>query len=493
MPIGSDFELHVQLCELRGFPPTLAISRTGEAPIKIAPLDPYPSEHVLHWNELELLSRVVALREPDLPHPGFATLFLHLFAPICVGEDLGWIQPTFAAAWREVEGATKNEARGLLENIDGRDSGFEWRQDPRFGWFPHQTDDPMARKELYTIRQPGNPEFPAKLFQQLLAAAWAELESEKRLENPIAGQIWETGDLSLAPALAESIDSERLRRALGENPSPARIAWVVETLLGAHRGELVKRVVPAGPQPRAASHFQLTIPLKTLPKTFGKLFIDYLNGVLGALQFGEALSLGSGVGFGDDDELEPEDETVDVTIFGDSNRGIEICRAALRAFGVPNEVQLSHGEDEASFDLKNSPDRSSQTHLLLVNPGTIEGHDGLGKPLIGPNFEPISRLDRLPEDPDPDGWRDLEFDDGGALRLCQRDLADSIAIEIAANSPEAAEFVFRLSESAALVILPLLATASTEAAQTAVDPWPNVRVLNDYAELERILADAAEA
>src|SRR4051812_12948402 len=43
--------------------------------------------HVLRWEELDLVCRVVALDDPTLPHPGLPLALLHRFTPICLGDD----------------------------------------------------------------------------------------------------------------------------------------------------------------------------------------------------------------------------------------------------------------------------------------------------------------------------------------------------------------------------------------------------------------------
>ena len=139
--------------------------------------------HVLRWEELDLIGRAAALRDPAASHPGLAVLLLYRFAPICDEADAELAFPLLETAWAEigVDGGRAHER--MLQRTDARTAGFKWQlADGR--WVLSQ-DEPNPERELYTLRNADNDEFPHHLLEGLVRAARYKLKAaEPSREEP---------------------------------------------------------------------------------------------------------------------------------------------------------------------------------------------------------------------------------------------------------------------------------------------------------------------
>src|SRR5436190_16468766 len=117
-----------------------APSAPGGIEIGVEAYDPCDPQ-VLRWEELDLVGRCVALRDPSLPHPGLVVALLARFTPICVGDNVDVIHPLLHEAIRSLGLFSEREIGRYLERRDRRQGGLVWR--PRTpGWCLAQ-DEPV--------------------------------------------------------------------------------------------------------------------------------------------------------------------------------------------------------------------------------------------------------------------------------------------------------------------------------------------------------------
>jgi hypothetical protein len=314
--------------------------------------------HVLRWEELDLVCRCVALGDPALPHPGLPLALLHRFTPICVGDQLDVIHPLITEAYRTIGAFTESQITEIVYRYDRQQNGYIWRYAKPHGWYPDQLSDDGT---LYSIRNPGNPDFPFAALNGLIDAARESLAAQV---DPLwlasnAGQlarvIASTGDLSGLPVLADALQEEGCEEStfldsLRATEFPARGCWVVETLLGMKSGEVVARALGHTRRPeRVVYRFEMSIPTRFAD---GRPNPDYnaippaLDAALGAAGLGAAGMYGASSSAdalaGVYDEI-----FVSATVNDDRNRGLAIIRDVLTRLNVPRNVVIRLATPEA--------------------------------------------------------------------------------------------------------------------------------------------------
>ena len=130
--------------------------------------------HVLRWEELDLIGRAVALRDPAASHPGLALLLLYRFAPICDDADAELAFPLLEAAWAELGVDVGPAHERMLQRTDARTAGFKWQLVDR-RWVLTQ-EKPNLERDLYTLRHADNDEFPHRLLEGVVRAARYKLK-----------------------------------------------------------------------------------------------------------------------------------------------------------------------------------------------------------------------------------------------------------------------------------------------------------------------------
>jgi hypothetical protein len=290
---------------------------------------------VLRWMELEVVCRAIALRRPELAHPGLPLRLLARFAPICIGDDLGAAGPMLIAAWGAA-GASERVVRERLERHDRRADGFVWLR-KRKRWSLEQRL-PKGREPIrraYGPRFAGNRDFPHDVLDGVIAAAQATLDdaidpawrkgiASKRARAAVKRRDLDVGDEIATLLRREGCRSHALLDAL-EGVRAAR-AWALELLLDAPIGSLVARFlggdVPAV-RPRAALELDLApaAPLKRV--------VARLSKALRAADLGDAHTSGAWFSLGDDGKPFLRTQSCSITIRGDLEAAMALIRETL--------------------------------------------------------------------------------------------------------------------------------------------------------------------
>ena len=255
--LDLDLALGEQTLGLRG-PSTSEPVRLGRA----SPGHPYPA--VLHFSELELCARVIALDDPNLPHPGLVVALLCRFAPPGPGDDPAEVAAVLQAAYRSLrrDGSPTDPAPA-----DPAATGPEQDPLPLFAdaaWWP-RPPQPSGRVlddaaiATFLTAAPVGPDvlgqsrFPIDDLTELVRQArhrLSKLPQEPWCDGPrvlpLARQIAGTGDLSPVAELLGSLtetgcDHPTVLDALSEPLVPAEACWMVETLAGAEPGTVLRR------------------------------------------------------------------------------------------------------------------------------------------------------------------------------------------------------------------------------------------------------------
>ncbi|WP_213003827.1 hypothetical protein [Winogradskya consettensis] len=221
----------------------------------VAPGHVFPA--ALHWHELELFAKVIALDDPTVPHPGLVVALLGPFAPVSGEDDESTVAAVREAAYRSLRRAVPPP----------EPSGPEQAPLPLFAaenWWPRQPEPSpqvldeaavaaysapaTARLEVRTGKR-----FPHEGLTDLVRRAarrLAELPDEQLYDRvrPLARHIADTGDLGTVNALLGVLteagcDHPTVLDALSEPLVPIEACWMVETLAGAAPGTLLRRHV----------------------------------------------------------------------------------------------------------------------------------------------------------------------------------------------------------------------------------------------------------
>jgi len=150
---------------------TLLIRDFGEdtVPVEVAWDDQaHWHPHVFRWPEIDAVCHRIASRNADYPHPGTPLLLLYRFAPLCSEPEYQRYHPLLEAAWRKLGLFTSDEIESFIDRVDFRNQGVQWRHNDTLGWTVEQVD-PRAEREVYSLRVPGNTEFPFKRWNSLMS------------------------------------------------------------------------------------------------------------------------------------------------------------------------------------------------------------------------------------------------------------------------------------------------------------------------------------
>jgi hypothetical protein len=408
--------------------------------------------HVLRWAELETISRVLAIRDDELVHPGWIVLLLHRFAPICEGDGVAAIASTLEAAWKRVGVFSNHEITSFIERIDATDAGFRWRRVEGAGWCIEQEDRTASARGLYSLRCADNDAFPFREWDRMMDAGERELAR-----------------LSVSTSSAASQTQQPAPQCL---PRPKRTLY-------------------------------LTIPYedeeRPLPPPFGKLFNDTLDGVLRDLHLGRSsISGGTSRPNGDGTYTEIESSYF-VQLKGDIDAGIRVLHDLLWLSRAPKSARLAENFRTAIPLNLAEPPSAGSIILQLAKLSIYRWRLG-------------SRFDRTPfstetyqavwhvlsrhraQGPDADGWFRVETSDDGELSVCLRPFdedqpADGATIVIERLTPETTALVHQLMSKHGLMLLPLHMAADASAAQQLELPGLQFGVVQSPAKLhERLTA-----
>ena len=93
--------------------------------------------HALRWEEADLIGRAVALRDPDLPHPGVPFLLLVRYVASIEGSDHPLGLRLLNAALRSLGVFSDRQIQYRLSTFNMVPAESEWRHVPPYGWVCH--------------------------------------------------------------------------------------------------------------------------------------------------------------------------------------------------------------------------------------------------------------------------------------------------------------------------------------------------------------------
>jgi hypothetical protein len=344
--------------------------------------------HVLRWEELDLICRAVARRDSELPHPGLPLLFLHRFAPICVGDDVDQIISLLDKAWRDTGLFTDAEIQQKIEKYDARDAGFEWHLDNtrNLWWLGQNTTNTVASRGLYTLRhEESASSFMHENFAEMIDAA------KKTTLTTLAG----------IPVPEGLLPSER--------PPPTEY-----TLRTKHRVSIELPILDEK-RPMRNPHTRAVYPLDRILRD--------LN--LGSAAISGARSRCNPNGQSSTTEL----YDVSVSVFGDIGYGMKIIRSVLQWARAPHTTRVNNPSyEELKCDLDEIEGGEGDLEEAFFQLAQIETElrEDTKSVTISQNL-PQSISEALQNTgqseiemvgPDSNGWYMLRLQDGGDLKIC---------------------------------------------------------------------------
>ncbi|WP_344959073.1 hypothetical protein [Actinomadura miaoliensis] len=317
--------------------------------------------HVLRWAELDLLGRAMALRDPELRHPGPLLALLLRFAFLDERDDPDTIAPLVDAAFRLVRpqdgddgGGVRSETRDWYELRNLSDAGLRWTTTPGGHPAVAQDDRVDADALLYSLRSPDNEEFPfaewaaltERAEQIVTDAASAALLSVPDVRDALERCTAPRGHRHVA-ALAEALRAAGcvhpvLLRAFEEPVSRAESCWAVEVLAGMPQGTLVKRWFGRSPLADARSwNLALTIDHEGRSDPSVKL-AEELHDALQRAGLGGAEIGGGTARQTSDGGSQWVSTRLDVQVRDDLEGGVALIREALRRHDATDIASLRH-------------------------------------------------------------------------------------------------------------------------------------------------------
>src|SRR5262249_1271621 len=101
--------------------------------------DGHVHPHVLRWEEADLIGRLQALRDPELPHPGIPFLLLLPYVAPVKGSDHHLGLRLLNSALRTSGVFNKRQIRYRLSTFNRAPADSDWRQVQPYGWVCHCT------------------------------------------------------------------------------------------------------------------------------------------------------------------------------------------------------------------------------------------------------------------------------------------------------------------------------------------------------------------
>ncbi len=285
--------------------------------------------HWLRWEELDLFGRCLALRDPEWPHPGPLVLFLSFAAPVTCDQDATFAFPLLEGAWGALGLFTGRRLDRILRRQDRRLIGTDSRQEP-YGW---QLDDGAPPCDAWGrfVDEAGRccreVVHPGLLARHPSAAAIAAAAGE--------------GDSTAAPVLADALEeggvTDPTILASLRSAVPARVAWVLEMLLGMPSGDLVRRLGTPVPSPSPVHAVDFQVPDKDVEWVARQIRRALIEQGVGEMDLGLARR-----GF-----ASPGVVSYRVNLFGPLHEGVEALREIVAHYIPPLRTQLFMVDDDA--------------------------------------------------------------------------------------------------------------------------------------------------
>ncbi|HHO51242.1 MAG TPA: hypothetical protein ENK18_10305 [Deltaproteobacteria bacterium] len=402
--------------------------------------------HGLRWVELDAVCRSLAATHPEVIHPGPALLLLHRFAPICEGDDVGWIVAQLVEAFQTTTTLSKAQILDQIERIDLRGEGARWLPGPR-GW------------GLQVDR--GAPGSPCSL--RLLDRAGAP--GPDRAGAPGPDRAGAPGpDRAGAPGLAlDAMVAGALDRVGPPRPVPAS-------------------PLPPGLIPRPQHRLRLRLihddPQRPFPPVAAGVLAAVLDGLLRSAGRGRASVHSTG----------EARSVLSLRIVGGLQEGLQGVREALWWLGAPGPGVLDDGA-RPPLVLDRAPEEGWSGGLMavdfeVVHLGPQDGYR-IERAVLGGEHTIRTWLEVVGAGAvGPDGWQQIRCSDGGVLRI--RVQRTGIAISFERLSPGVSAVVHRMIGDQGLVLAPMGIVAEAGHGILGV-PWPSMSVVSSPRALHELL------
>jgi hypothetical protein len=425
---------------------------------------------VLRWEELEVISRAVALtvrdedREGLYQHPGLPLLFLYRFAPICQGDDVDKIVVMLARAWRRVlgEGVSDRDVRRLIERMDCRGRGFRWFQEDE-NWWIGEGEDPETAEEVYTYRS----------RESVRSGQWLNEEWRQFVEEAMAVVERSGGDE--VPTLTEEDRELAVRFA---------------------------------PRTRHSLNVWLALREKdrTLSQRAGGYFCSTLDSVLQILDLGSATSSGAQSCTINGRHVYTSDHS-SVTIYDNLERGRAIIKQMLWWLRAPLATTLRDGStySELPFDLADKEDSSTEeVYLGICVPKILPDCDWAVSHTLPDALHGTLESKEVLQDTallitgltsGGGGWCTVKTTDGGELgfnfsRFDGKEVQGTGAVNLRRVTPQASSLLHRLMEVSGAVLTPVALAAKPLSEDVAKVSWVPHQVV-DSKRLHEVLSGGA--
>lgn len=346
----------------------LNLSHPGAAePVEIAWDDQaHWHPHALRWSEVDAVCRASALDSPDAAYPGPYLALLGRFAPVCDEADAALAVPLLREAFALLPGLDPFQRGSYAAHWDMRGARVRWTLDEPTGWwFPEQgsareeresgvlgayDQDPdlkdLPNGELYSMRDPDEPDFPFAALAELVDLArarcaavrereWAAHASVQAAAETFAGDATAANRAALLGALgAAGCPDQAVLSALAPDAGDLRALVMTEMLLGSEPGSLVRAHAAAGPVPRPPrrydGHAFIPVPEDNPRDPFAQELKPRLNAALRAAGLGTVQNGPARIGRG-----ERTFHDLNLHLLNDWHAALEVVRAVMLEAGAP--------------------------------------------------------------------------------------------------------------------------------------------------------------
>ncbi|HJL20451.1 MAG TPA: hypothetical protein RMH99_32590 [Sandaracinaceae bacterium LLY-WYZ-13_1] len=422
----------------------------------------------LRWNELERLGRVVAMREPALPHPGPIAALLAPFAPLCVGDPARLARATLYEAFARLGDFDPRQIDRWHERHDGRGAGFRWVHEPGFGWTPDPDLPPFGRgMAMKSLRHPPDPDWsPPQPFP---------FESWNAVDASLSAQLEAARDAAPSSGLARALRSSR----------PLEQAWAVETCKGLPIGsEGEARCATAEPRVPVYRHVSIRMEKDESPRD---LLLELLDDLLAVavcdLDWGTHAASMDGDG----------DRAVMLRTAWSDWRIVELAREWGAWLGIRNGTAHVSRTDEA-VPLEH---QGHARFVRLTHFRCSWKRDGSTGPMAWHHQEHLGDAERevlLRHAPTQGRHAEVELPDGGRLMVFGRTgeyEGRGVTIELERWTLDAARWLLTVMREGELTLLPQVITNTPAALERGRCPLPGATSLDDADALHRLIADGS--
>jgi hypothetical protein len=170
--------------------------------------DGHVHPHALRWEEADLIGRLQALRDPELPHPAIPfLLLLPYIAPIEGSDHLLGLR-LLNAALRSLGVFNERQIRYRLSIFNLGPAVSEWQRVQPYGWVCHDSDKYSLRdgaRMIFSLRQV--PKWPANEWPRFPFDEWNDCmrQAERAVAESPQTLIENTGTEPLPP-LSEHVE-----------------------------------------------------------------------------------------------------------------------------------------------------------------------------------------------------------------------------------------------------------------------------------------------